>query len=124
MTAGTRWQTVDRFIARENIKHFHLLLLSDVEPDQRLRVERLLVEEEDKLGRDLELLADIERHIAEGDRRINAQRVRVEAMQRSGHDGVHRAQAFLDGMIESHKISTNYRQLIAKEVQRNQLLDR
>ena len=63
---------MDRFIARENIRHFRDMLLSDVDPEVRSRVRQLLVEEEDKLGKNLELLADIERHIAEGARRIEA----------------------------------------------------
>lgn len=78
---------MDRFIARENIRHYRDMLLSDIEPKIRSSVQRLLVEEEDKLGKDLELLADIERHIAEGARRIEAQRMRVSAMQSAGHDG-------------------------------------
>jgi len=69
--------TMDRFIAPENIKHFHLMPLSDIAPEQRLRVQELLLEEEDKLGKDLELLAQIERHIADGKRRIREQQVRI-----------------------------------------------
>ena len=83
-----------------------------------------MVEEEDKLGKDLELLIDIERHIADGAQRIEAQQSRVRAMQADGHDGAEQAQAFLDGMMESQAISMSYPQLIAKEIHRYGLLDR
>src|SRR5262245_36443674 len=114
---------MDRFIAQENIRHFRALLFSDLEPEVRLRLQQLLVEEEDKLGKDLELLADIEGHIADGGRRIAAQRSRVSAMQTAGYNGVEKAQAFLDGMLESQDISMRYRQLVVNEIERNRLLE-
>jgi hypothetical protein len=39
-----------------------------------------------ELGADFELLADVERHIADGDRRIERQRVIVMDMERVGHN--------------------------------------
>jgi hypothetical protein len=113
---------MDRFIAWENIRHYRNMLLSDIAPELRSRVHKLLVEEEDKLAKDLELLADIERHIADGARRIETQQSRVRAMQADGHDGVGRAQAFLDGLMESQGLSMRYRKLIANEIGRNRLL--
>jgi hypothetical protein len=115
---------MDRFIARENVRHYRDLLLSDIEPEVRSRVQRLLVKEEDKLGKDFELLAYLERHLADSARRIEQQRSRVSHMQANGRDGVGRAQAVLDGMLESQRIFTGYRQLVAKEIERNRLLDR
>jgi hypothetical protein len=114
---------MSRFIARVNIRHYHDMLLSDVGPQERSRVHKLLVEEEDKLGKDLELLIDIERHIAEGARRIEVQQSRVRALLADRHTGVERAQAFLDGMVESQRISMEYRQRLRKEIERNRLLD-
>jgi hypothetical protein len=113
---------MDRFVARENIRHYRDMLLSDIEPKVRARVHKLLVEEEDKLGKDLELLAEIERHIADGARRIEEQQSRVRAMQANGHDGAGRAQAFLNGMMESQQLSMEYHRRVAKEVERNRLL--
>jgi hypothetical protein len=113
---------MDRFIARENVRHYRHMLLSEIEPEVRSRVHKLLVEEEDKLGKDLALLVDIERHIADGAQRIEAQQSRVCVMQADGHD-VGRAQAFLDGMMESQRILIRYHQLVAKEIGRNRLLD-
>jgi hypothetical protein len=112
---------MDRFIARENIKHFRDLLWSTVDPGERARVHGLLVEEEDKLGRDLELLAEIEAHIADGNRRIAAQRTRVSTMEQSGHQDVDRARILLDGMTESLGLFARYRAYIADAIQRNRL---
>ena len=114
---------MDRFVARENIRHYRDMLLSDIEPDKRSRVQKLLVEEEDKLGKNLELLADIQTHIDEGARRIWTQESRVRAMQLTGHNGVGQAQAFLDGMMESQRVSMKYRRLVEQEVERNRLLE-
>jgi len=112
---------MDRFIARENIKHFRDRLWTERDPEIRARLQRLLVEEEDKLTADLELLANLEKHIADGNRRIEWQQVLVETMERDGHDGVKRARDLLDGMIESQRLHTNYRERILIEIDRNQL---
>lgn len=115
---------MDRFVARQNVRQFHDKLLSDVGPEVRATLQALLVAEEDKLGQDLELLADIERHLAECGRRIAAQQARVDALKTAGQNGVARAQAFLDGMRESHSISLRYHRIVAREIARNRLLDR
>jgi hypothetical protein len=47
---------MDNFIARANIDHFLELLDGNLPSDSRSVITRLLVEEEDKLGRDLEQL--------------------------------------------------------------------
>jgi hypothetical protein len=47
---------MDRFIARENIRHFRDRLWSESDPDTRLRLHRLLLAEEDKLAADLDSL--------------------------------------------------------------------
>jgi len=97
------------------------ILLSDIGRDQRSLVHKQLIKEEDKLGKDLELLADIERHIGETCRRIEAQRVRVSAIQANGHNGLAVAQALLDGLIESQQLSMEYRQRVKDEIERNRL---
>ncbi len=92
---------MDRFVARENIKHFRDLLWTDLDARDRVRIQRLLIEEENKLARCTELLDNLERHIENGRRRITEQCARVERMQRDGHRDLARAEALLDGMIES-----------------------
>lgn len=115
---------MNRIPARVKIRQYHDILLSDIEPEERSRMHKLLIEEEDKLGKDLKLLSDIERHIAEGVLRIEAQQARLRAILVNGHDGVGQAQAFLDGMMESQRLSMRYRQLVKEEIERNRLLDR
>jgi hypothetical protein len=112
---------MDRFIARENIKHFQDRLRVEIDPDMRSGLNKLLVVEEDKLGADFELLANVERHIADGNRRIKRQRAIVTDMQRDGHNGVVQARVLLEGLLESQLLFKNYRRRILIEIKRNGL---
>src|SRR5262249_21914250 len=109
---------MNQVIARVNIRFYRDMLLSDIRPEERSRVHKLLIAEEDKLGKDLKLLADIEWHIAEGARRIEAQQARVRTMKADGHDGVEQAQVLLDGFLESLQLSMEYRALVKREIER------
>jgi hypothetical protein len=99
---------MDRFIARENIKHFNDRLQSEVNPATRTLVERLLVDEENKLGLDTALLAEVERAIENFDAIIETQKKLVGTLKRDGHDGVARAQALLDGLMQSQILHREY----------------
>jgi hypothetical protein len=112
---------MDRFIARENIKHFRDRLSVEIDLDMRSRLHKLLVAEEDKLGADFELLADVERHIADGNRRIKRQRAIVTDMQRDGHDGLVQARVLLESLMDSQLLSKNYRRRILMEITQNGL---
>jgi hypothetical protein len=112
---------MDRFIALENIKHFRDRLWSETDASMRSRLHKLLVEEEDKLVKNLELLTDIERHLADGHRRIEKQRVLVAAMARDGHDHLATARALLDGMTETQRLHTEYRELTLAAIRQNRL---
>lgn len=76
-----------RFIARANIKHLRARLEAEVEPKARALVTKLLVEEEDKLGADFELLAELDQHVRTGHERIARQAVLVDAMAQCLHEG-------------------------------------
>jgi len=106
---------MDRFIARENIKHFQDRLRVEIDPHTRSRLHKLLVAEEDKLGADFELLADVERYIADGNRRI------ITDMERDGHNGLVQARVLLEGLVESQWLIKNYRRRILIEISRNGL---
>jgi hypothetical protein len=56
--------TVDRFIARENIKHYRRELENGVGEPTRATMLRLLVEEENHLGHTREQLTKLDRHIS------------------------------------------------------------
>lgn len=61
-----------RYIARANVDHYlGLLDDEDITPERRALVVRLLVEEEDKLGHDLEQLELAESRAAQGRNRLN-----------------------------------------------------
>jgi hypothetical protein len=109
-------------IARENVKHYRNRLWSERDPAARSRVQKLLVAEENKLGRlgeNLKLLTDIDRHITEGNRRIERQRAVVATMKRDGHNDLQSAQALLDGMIEGQLLHLKYREQVLIAIKQN-----
>ena len=55
---------MDRFIARENIKHYRRELENGVDEPARATMLKLLVEEENHLGHTREQLAKLDRHIS------------------------------------------------------------
>ena len=112
---------MDRFIARENIKHLRNRLWSESEAATRGSLQKLLVEEEDKLGASFELLADLERHIDDGHRRIERQRILVATLERDGHDGLPTAQTLLAVMLDTQLLHSNYRDQVLTRIERNRL---
>ena len=111
-----------RIFAWENIRHFRDRLWLEVDPNARARLRKLLIAEEDKLGADLALLADIDRHISDGRHRIDRQRTLVTAMARDDHKGLAQARVLLDCMIETQVMHQMYRRRILMEVEKNKLL--
>lgn len=66
---------MDRFIARANIDHYlYLLGQADLGPEKRAAVTKMLIEEEDKLSRDLEHLEFAQVRAATGRDRLNGLR--------------------------------------------------
>ena len=112
---------MDRFIARENVRHLRIRLCSENTPGVRSQLQKLLIEEEDKLGASYELLADLERHIDDGNRLIERQRVIVATMQRDGKAGQDAANSLLDALTDSQDLHTHYRKLVLIEIERNRL---
>jgi hypothetical protein len=110
---------MERPIAWENIKDFRDRLWSESDPNIRSHLQKLLITEEDKLGAKLELVSDIERHILESNRRIERQQALVATMARDGHDGLSRAEALLDGLIESRLLHVDYRERILIAINQN-----
>ena len=112
---------MDRFIAQANIRHFRDRLWSETDFVTRSRLQQLLLAEEDKLAKDFELLADIERHISDGRRRIEKQRSLVAAMKRDGHSSLRTAQALLNGMADAQQLHMKYRETILIAIDQNRL---
>jgi hypothetical protein len=111
---------MDKFVARENIKHFRERLETETDPSMRARLHRLLVEEEDKLGHNLETLHAIETHIAKGKMRVDRQQAVVASMERDGHETTH-ALALLGAMCETLLIFENRRQAILIDLNQSSL---
>jgi hypothetical protein len=116
------WQCVmNRYKVRENIKLFRERLSREVNPETRALLQKLLLEEEDKLGADLEALADVQQHIADGSRRIEKQRALVGIMERDGHKGLDHAKALLNGLLEAQFLHKYYHKRILLKISNNQL---
>jgi hypothetical protein len=109
---------MDRFIARANMDHFRDRLMSETDPTIRSTLQRLLVQEEDKLAADFELLADVAGAIAKCRQRLKKQQVLVETLERDGRDGA-TARALLDGLTESLILHQEYHRRIEIRVQQS-----
>ena len=106
---------MDRFIARANMRHFGDRLRSETDAELRARLQKLLIEEEDRLGQDLELIADVERMIASFDALIDTQASLVATFN-GRDDGVAGARKFLDGLIESRTMYKDYHRRLVNGV--------
>jgi hypothetical protein len=81
----------DPFVARANINHYLSVLYdTDLAPEKRATVTKLLIQEEDNFGRDAQQLRFAEKRAAEGRDRLNhlrsrldltPERLRVEALR-------------------------------------------
>jgi hypothetical protein len=113
---GDWW--MDKFIAAQNIKHFRDRLRS--EPDQvtRATLQKLLVQEEDKLAADLALLEDLDKEIAKCDAVIERQKALVVTLESKGSDGG-TARALLDGLIQTKFLHFKYRNSVLGRMQRS-----
>ena len=63
----------------------------------------------------------VERHIADGNRRIERQRAILTNMERDGHNGLVQARVLLEGLMESQLLHRDYRQRILIKIKRNGL---
>jgi hypothetical protein len=109
---------MDRFIARANMDHFRDRLMSETDPTIRSTLQRLLVQEEDKLAADFELPANVAGAIAKCRQRLKKQQVLVETLERDGRDGA-TARALLDGLTESLILHQEYHRRIEIRVQQS-----
>jgi hypothetical protein len=73
----------------------------------------MLVEEEDKLAKDLGLLTDLTREIEKCQQWIERQRLRIEDLERDGHDTT-AAVALLNRVTETLIIHQEYRQRVTR----------
>jgi hypothetical protein len=98
--------------------HFRDRLMSETDPTIRSTLQRLLVQEEDKLAADFELPANVAGAIAKCRQRLKKQQVLVETLERDGRDGA-TARALLDGLTESLILHQEYHRRIEIRVQQS-----
>jgi len=102
---------MDHSAKRENIKLLGSRLQAELHPTVRSRLQKLLVEEEDKLGADLQFLAEIEQTIISFEALIETQKKLVATMEQGGSD-VTRELTTLNGLRATHALCQMYRQKI------------
>ena len=111
-----------QFVSDLNVARFLDKLRVERNPALRASLRRLLLEEEEKLGSNLERLGRVQRHIAEGRRRITRQKALIERLEAKGHD-VKVAEGTLHNLIEIQEIFEQYRRTILDAVDRNRAMD-
>jgi len=101
----------DHFVARENIMYFCSRLKSVLHPKVRSHVQRLLIEEEDKLGADLEFLAEVEQTIISFDALIETQKSLVAMLEQNGCEAG-RERTILNGLHDTRFLCQTYHRKI------------
>jgi hypothetical protein len=108
---------MDQFVARENIRHCRDQLMSEIDPAKRAILQRILVEEEDKLGALFELIAEVKREIARAKTLIEERRTLVASMEREKRGGIENVKALLDGLMQTQTLHEEYCKKLLYRVQ-------
>jgi hypothetical protein len=97
-----------QFVCDLNVKRFVEKLRSERDPDMRMSLKKVLVEEEDKFGRSTERVRNVERYIAKGSRRIASQKESlVERLKANGRD-IRLAERTLNNLVEIQRLFQQY----------------
>jgi hypothetical protein len=99
---------MDHFVARENFKCLTTRLKSNLHQNTRSHLQKLLLEEESKLGADLEFLAEIDKTISNFEALIETQEKFVTIF--NGNDG--REMYTLRGLRKTRDLYQMYRKKI------------
>ena len=91
---------MQRFVARQNVERFRQQLLdSNTDGARRSLVLKLLIEEEDKLGRTREVLREMEQQILTIKQIIDKQRETLAMLKSNGHS-MERAERTLSNLLD------------------------
>ena len=107
-----------QFVSDLNVARFVDRLQLEDEPTRRAVLQKLLVEEEDKLGRNAERLSTLQRHITEGNRRIGLQKAVIERLRTNSCD-IRLAERTLNNLFEIQRIFEHHRQAILDTMDRD-----
>ena len=69
---------LSHFVVQQNIRRFSDQLRSETDATRRGRLQRLLVEGEDRLGFSVERLVELDRANADGDKRLEFQQTKID----------------------------------------------
>jgi hypothetical protein len=97
-----------RIIAKLNVENYCARLRTEADLATASTLHNLLIEEEDKLGFDLEQLERIESEIADGRGRVQRQLSLIEELEINGYDA-NSAKAFLSNLCKTLLIYEQYR---------------
>ena len=111
---------IERFIIRENIDRFAEHLAREADSDKRSTLFRLLIAEEDKLGKDLEQLAAVERCIREIRAKIARQRDLLERLA-TETEALRLANTLLVTLENTHALLDGHRDRLNGEIERSSL---
>jgi len=109
-----------RIVSDLNVARFVDRLQLELDPAKRASLQRLLLEEEDKFGRRAERLSDVQRHLAEGSRRIALQKALIETLKANGQE-VRLAERTLSNLVEIQRIFEQYRHVILDAIDQKHL---
>ena len=109
-----------RIVSDLNVARFMDRLQLELDPAKRASLQRLLLEEEDKFGRRAERLSDVQRHLAEGSRRIALQKALIETLKANGQE-VRLAERTLSNLVEIQRIFEQYRHVILDAIDQKHL---
>ena len=113
---------MDRFRVLDNVRHFRDQLCSETDPAHRARLQKQLVEEEDRLCANGALLDDLDREIDRAIILIARQTALVVAMERDGRGNVKQARTLLYCLIDGQNLHERYRQQVLAAIEENRLL--
>src|SRR6516164_9193728 len=106
-----------QFVSDLNMARFADRLRYERDPAIRASLQRLLLEEEDKLGRGVERLCKLQRHISEGSRRIAMQKALIAKL--TDRQDVRLAESMLNNLVEIQRIFEQHRQVVLDAIDRN-----
>ena len=109
-----------RIVSDLNVARFVDRLQLELDPAKRASLQSLLLEEEDKFGRRAERLSDVQRHLAEGSRRIALQKALIETLKANGQE-VRLAERTLSNLVEIQRIFEQYRHVILDAIDQKHL---
>jgi hypothetical protein len=96
-----------RFVCNLNVTRFVERLRSERDPDMRVSLKTLLVEEENKFAHSAERLNKLRRYIDEGNDRIASQKSLIERLRASDHD-TRLAERTLGNLVEIQRLFEEY----------------